>query len=222
MKLAKRKLYDEVLDQIDALRCHCESFEASNYTTYKAMSVCLRLLLLGSSGDPALLEEVLPKIQFGPLLFPPRRTADAPFITPCKVVVTNDAGGTLHYSPGGTMPFLGISDGGIVLSATGPVGGAVLSRTKLGPLFHPLAPRIDIQQWLDQAFLSTRSTLGDFIKRVANKDGGAHIGTHKQLTAVQNFGNIHRHLLNAIARYVGLEVSTQFAQTYPAYRREPK
>lgn len=219
LKRSSPELIDELWDQLDNLQTHCKEFRRGSYAVYKSMSVILRTVLLGSSGHVALGEAVLPKASFYPLVIVPIRSLTKGIITPAEIVVTNDQGGELHYSAGGTMPYLGIEDGGVVLSKVTPVDGDVLHRTKVKNLFDLSGARLSLAAWLAQSFLRREWSIRSFIICVAHNDGGAHIGNSPQLKEMEQFGNIHRHLTERVSSYVRAEIAFQIKQCYPTHSR---
>lgn len=219
-KKSSSELVDETWEQVDALSIFCNSFSEGQYVVYKHMSVALRTLLIGSSRYPSLVETILPNSKFFPLLYTPTCNLEKGIITPAKIVVVNDQGGTLHYFAGGKMPYLGIEDGGIVLSKNEPYGGDVVHRTTIKNLFDiSTTNRLSLDVWLHQPFLRLKWTIYSFIRCVAHKDGGAHIDNDEQLTAMKGFGNIHRHLTERISNYIVGELKFQLNQTHPYHNR---
>lgn len=213
-------LIDEAWQQVEALASLCKSFSEGQYVLYKNMSVTLRTLLVGSSGYPPLVKDVLPKSEFYPLQHAPIHETDEGIIAPAVIVITNDQGGELHYYPGGTMPYLGIEDGGVVLNKKTPVGGDVIHRTSIKNLFNVTTHnRISLDSWMYQPFLRANWTITSFIKCVAHKDGGAHIDNNKQLKAMQGFGNIQCHLTERISSYIVGELKVQLNQAHPNHDR---
>lgn len=219
LKRDSSQLIDELWDQIDNLQGHCKIFAQGTFTIYKGMSVTLRMILVGSSGDDALVEAVLPNALFFPLNIIPTGKITSGIITPCEIVVTNDQGGELHYAAGGTMPFLGIEGGGVVLSKIAPVGGDTRRRTKVKNMLNVMGNRLPLDAWLAQPFLRREWSIRSFIKCIAHKDGGAHVNASLQLEVMEHFGNIHSHLTERISSYVGAEIASQLRQAYPKHLR---
>lgn len=212
-------LIDELWEQIENLQSQCKEFGRGNFSLYKSMSVILRTVLVGSSGYPALLGAVLPNSSYYPLRIIPVQSLTKGIVTPAEIVVTNDQGGELHYSAGGTMPYLGIDGGGVVLSKVAPVGGDVIWRTEVKNMFDIMGRRLPLAVWLAQPFLRPNWSIKSFIRCVAHKDGGAHVDDSDQLRAMKAFGNIHRHFTERISRYLAAEIAVQLQQTYPMHCR---
>lgn len=212
------ELIDETWEQVENLQTLCQAFKSGRHAIYKNMSVTLRTLLLGSSGDKGLVCAVLPEAKFLPLRLIPISKA-AQLITPAEIRIRNDYGGELIYHKGGTMPNLGMEKGGVVLSKHEPVGGAVVEKLTIKNIFNPLEPWKPLEPWLAQPFLNANWTLKSFITRIANKDGGAHVERDEQIEAMAAFGNFHRPLTYLIARYVAAEIALQLHQTYPSHER---
>lgn len=212
-------LLDELWEQLEILESHCVQFSAGSHGVYKSMSVILRTCLLGSSGDSALVARVLSQAAFFPLRIHPVRVSAGQLIAPAEIVVVNDNGGTLHLAAGSAMCFLGIEDGGVVLSGEGPIGGEVVRRTQVKAIFDVMGMRLPLEPWLAQPFLRAEWSLSKFVRVIAHKDGGAHIGTSPQISAMEGFGNIHRHIMEQISRYVAGELLAQLQQTYPGHVR---
>lgn len=212
-------LLDELWEQLEILQSHCVQFSAGSHGVYKSMSVILRTCLLGSSGDSALVARALPHAEFFPLRVLPVEVPTGQLATPAEITVVNDRGGILNLSAGISVPFLGIEDGAIVLSAAGPIGGEVVKRTRVKAIFDVIGTRVSLDTWLAQPFLRPEWSLSKFIKVIANKDGGAHVERNAQVTAMEGFGNIQRQIMHQIARYVAGEILAQLRQTYPAHVR---
>ena len=159
-------LIDEIWDQVDNLQTQCKQFGRGLYTSYKSISVILRTMLLGSSGQPPLLMPVLPDVSFFPLaLTPVKPFGEGPW-SPAEIVVTNDAGGSLHYGAGSTMQYyLASENGGVVLSRNEPIQGDVLWRTEVKNMFNPMGRRLSLAAWLAQPFLGVDWTLRDCASR---------------------------------------------------------
>ncbi len=152
-------LIDEIWEQIENLQSQCKEFARGTFSLYKSMSVILRTVLVGASGYPALLESVLPNSSFYPLRIIPVRSLTKGIVTPGQIVVTNDQGGELHYSAGGTIPYLDIDDGGVVLSKVAPVGGDVIWRTEVKNIFDIMGRRLPLAVWLDRPFYALTGRL---------------------------------------------------------------
>lgn len=213
------RLIDESLEQLDSLRSQVRQFCAGEISVYKSMSVIVRTLLMGSSGHKGLVEYVLPHATFLPLRIRPIGRINAGIVAPGDIEVTNDFGGTLHYKAGGTMPYLGMENGGIVLSRTAVVGGAVVARTRVHSIFHVLGEPLPLAEWLRQPFLRSEWTINTFIRCIANKDGGAHVDSNEELVALTGFGNIQRHLMEKLSAHVEYELRNQLTTAFPSHVR---
>ncbi|UCE61423.1 MAG: hypothetical protein JSU63_06675 [Phycisphaerales bacterium] len=219
LKRTQTELIDELWEQIDNLAAHRREFSQGSYGVYKSMSVILRTVLTGSSGDSGLVHSVLPTGRFHRLNVTPIGASSSGIETPADIVVENDRGGKLHYKAGGTMPYLGTNGGGVVLSKTKPEEADVVRRTEVGNLFNVHSSPLPVNDWLAQPFLRPDWTIRTFIRCVAHSDGGAHLGANEQLRTMKNFGSIQRHLTAKIAEYVVGEVTIQLRQTYPSHTR---
>ncbi len=219
-KRDQHHLIDEIWDQVDNLQAQCRQFGGGLYTIYKSISVILRTLLLGSSGQPPLLMPVLPDVSFFPLASTPVKPfCEGPW-SPAEIVVTNDASGSLHYCAGSTMQYyLASEDGGVVLSRNDPIEGDVLRRIEVKNLFNPMGHRLSLEDWLAQPFLGIDWTLRDFLKCIVHKDGGAHLDQSAKVDSLRKFGYIHWHLTAMIAKYAAGEIASHLERAYPNHTR---
>lgn len=215
----QRELIDEVWQGVERLDSDCTAFGRGIEPPYKNMSVTLRMLLIGSSRDQPLLLRTIPNASFSPLWISPVGLRGEGLVTPAEIVVTNDAGGPLHLGAGSVVRHLGIENGGIVLSNKACVGGDVVWRMEIGDMFDVKGRRQALAEWCDSPFLRPRWSIKTFVQCVAHRDGGAHVGTNLQLRAMEDFGNVHRHLTDRLSRYVASEIASQLRQEYPGHQR---
>lgn len=199
------RLVDETYDQLANLKSLCESFfNRSEFTIYKCISVILRTMLRGSSGNDALIEQVVPKSRLFPLTITP--TTDTP---PEHLVLPADAriAGCVNIGQGSKVKNLNVE------------GGAI-ERTSVDQMFDSTKPPIPIEEWRQQPFLRPEWTLNNFIEVVAHKDGGAHVDPNNaQLLAMEAWGHFHWHLMAGIGLCVHPQLLSQLEVEYPQHTR---
>lgn len=215
----EHELIDEVWQQVENLNSQCTEFGRGIDSQYKAMSVILRMLLIGSNRDQPLLMRTIPNASFFPLLISPVGLRTEALVTPADIVVTNDPGGSLKLGAGSVVRYIGIEDGGIVLSNKAFVGGDVVWRMEIEDMFDVKGTRQALAEWCGSPFLRPEWSIKTFIQCIAHCDGGAHVHGDPQLSVMEDFGNIHRHLMKCVSRYVAGEITFQLRQEHPEHRR---
>lgn len=182
MKRMPGNLLNHLLEQLDELRFLIAGFERRRFSLARSISVKLRLLLRGSSGDAPLVGQVLPGFCLPPLRIQPRTNVPDTLITlPSKTYIDSN---------------VTIEGGAAVnkLRADDAVG-----RIRVESPFDLSAPPLPIREWGDQALLRPKWTLFGLIEAVAHSDGGAHIKYDERIDALQRWGFIHWHLICRIA-----------------------
>ena len=199
---------DETLDNLDNIDSLCDLFFSQRrFTIYKNISASLRLLLVGSSGQVGLLQDVLPGG-----VFPRLRKVPDP-ATPADMIVLP---AKAWIKRGEAEVQLG--NGTVTVKTLNVCGGAV-DAMRFGEMFDEAALGLPLVDWLQQPFLRPNWTLRDFIRTVTNKDGGAHLNPNDALQALQQFGYFHWHLIAGMARSLSPHIRRQISSTYPNHVR---
>lgn len=206
MKATQNQKLDELFDQLDQLKALVATFQQGHYAVYKSISVSLRLLLVGSSGDRPLVEDVLPAIELPKLIVvPPGDMEPDHLCLPAKAIITG--AGRLELAAGCKVKSLMVS------------GGSALSSSEFDTMFEADGT-LPFGEWKMQSFLRPSWTLQDFIRTVAHKDGGAHFDPNQdQLRAMQNWGHFHWHLTACLALNVVEPIRSQLILAFPSHTR---
>ncbi len=190
---------DELSYQVANLQFLCEAYWAGNHTLYKCATVILRTLVLGSSGDPPLVSTLN-----APMLPRLARTMEegdpGRFDMPSRVLL----GQRLFFHPGSGVAGRVLIDGGAIASA------------RVGALFG--VEMIPLAEWLAQRFLLPNLTLGDFIKHVTNKDGGAHFEENSEaMRRLRECASLHWPLTIRIGEVIAEELKVQMRREWPEF-----
>jgi hypothetical protein len=172
----------QLQEQLQELRALTQAFAQGQLVIARSISVKLRMLLRGSSGDKALLLQVWPDIRLAPLRVSPRRDAPSDHIT---------------------LPSKTIIDQNIVLEAGAAVKNLYAQgapwRLRIDSPLDLSRPWLPLEEWGDQALLRPTWTLTNLIECVAHSDGGAHIKWDDRIESLQHWGFLHWHLINRMA-----------------------
>jgi hypothetical protein len=199
---------DETLDHLDNIDSLCDVFFSQHtFTIYKNISVSLRLLLVGSSRQVGLVQDVLLDGRFPPL----RKVPDP--ATPADMIVLP----AVAWIERGEAR-LQLGNGTVTVKMLDVCGGAV-SAMRFGEMFDGESLGLPLVDWLQQPFLRPNWTLQHFIKTVTNKDGGAHLDPNNALQSFQQFGYFHWHLTAGMARELSPQIRAQVSTTYPNHVR---
>lgn len=196
---------DELAVQLLNLKTQCEVFRRDgHFVVYKSVSVILRTLLRGSSGDPPLALVVLPGAKLFPLAIrPPDDTPDEMLVLPASATI----GGSVNVRGGSKVKRLLVE------------GGAV-AHMRLSDMFDSMSDPLPVKEWGQQRFLRPNWTLMGFIEWMAHKDGGAHFDpSHKETGMVAQWGSLHWHLTIGIGQSVQSQLFGQFLTAFPNHRQ---
>jgi hypothetical protein len=199
---------DETLDHLDNIDSLCTIFFSQfKFTIYKNISTSLRLLLVGSSGQVGLVQEVLPGGRFPPLRkVPDPATPPDMFVLPAVAWI--ESGEAKVQLGNGTVTVKNLN-----------VCGGALGAMRIGEMFDHDVTGLPLVSWLQQPFLRPNWTLRDFIKTVTNKDGGAHLDPNNDVQSLQQFGYFHWHLTAGIGRELSSHIRRQISAAYPNHVR---
>src|SRR5260221_2242385 len=206
LALTEAQRLDEAFDQLDNVDAMCDLFyRFKKFTIYKAIGVSLRFMLTGSSGDQGLIQQVLPAVRLSLLrVVRDSSLADGHLKLPTDVVIVGS--GRIHLAAGVGVQNLNVA------------GGAVQAMTCEDP-FNGSGATLDLPAWLEQPFLRPEWTLSDFIRVIANKDGGAHLESNQKLLAMKKWGYLHWHLTAGVGRGLLPQLRTQLVAAYPNHIR---
>lgn len=197
---------DEAFFQLNNLALLSRAFYVQMaFSLYKDIASRLRFLFTGSSRQPGFIIRVLPNVQL-----PPLRMPCDPAIAPGLTFLHGDIG---IEDPPMTLMAAGCKFGFAAKLHVKP--GPTVERIRIRRLFSADVAPIPLQDWLSQPFLRPERSLSVFIREVANKDGGAHKESNPMMEHLRRVGNVHWHLIGAIAGEVGPQIMAQFNAAYP-------
>ena len=211
MAVPTNRLVDEVLDQLDNVKLLVRLFYGERlFTVYKSIAVASRLLFSGSSGEKGIVAGALPAALLPRLTVVPEvGVAEGHLSVPGDTVISHGGAhsGSLQVGRGARISKI-IVDGGAI------------AKTSIGEMFDHASSPLPLTDWLTQPFLRSEWTLDEFIRNVANKDGGAHLDSnHARIKALEDWGYFHWHITAGIGRSLEPVVRQAIASAYPAHVR---
>ncbi len=205
------QIADKLGYQLHNLHAQCQSFcQKTNWMAYQPISVVLRTLLIGSSGDAALATQAFDDIRLFPLTVEPDPTKPDYLRLPADVTISTQGGGSLVMSAGSNGKNLFVENGAVANSS-------------FGQMFDEAKQPIPLAEWLTQPFLRSDWTLSMFIRAVAHGAGGAHVEARNAdlraiIEALDAWGSCYWHITPGIGRSVHPQLVAQYAAAYPGHQ----
>jgi hypothetical protein len=197
--------HKELADQLDQLEELAGVFCATKDSkVYKAISSVLRIVLLGSSGNAALVADVLPQVDLPVLVCPAKGDKSLTSIQlPAQLQVNGPSGITFGAGCAFGQVRMNLNACNLALSGVLATDGRTMK----------------LPQWLAQKLLKGHWTIAHVIKTIANKGGGAHFEPNADINAMEAVVNFHRMAIARIGTELAPAIRHQLNIAYPTTAR---